>query len=67
LIRKRLSLIAAILGIFIAIFGAYQMIGRIRIVDIITLFFGGFGAGAGMIKMISDFRKEKPDSNSIPH
>ena len=59
IIRKRLDFIGTILAIFIAFFGAYQMIGNIRTVDILTLFFGGFGAGAGMIKLIMDYRKEK--------
>jgi hypothetical protein len=58
-IRKRLDLIGTILAIFIAFFGAYQMIGNIRTVDIITLFFGGFGAGAGMVKLILDYRKRE--------
>ncbi|MGD1044228.1 MAG: hypothetical protein ABR936_02745 [Bacteroidota bacterium] len=59
MIRKRLGFIGAILGIVVAFIGAYQMIDKIRIVDIITLFFGGFGAGAGLIKVIMDHRKEK--------
>jgi hypothetical protein len=58
-LRKRLEFIGTILAIFIAFFGAYQMIGNIRTVDILTLFFGGFGAGAGMVKLILDYRKEK--------
>jgi hypothetical protein len=67
LIRKRLDIIGTILAIFIAFFGAYQMIGNIRTVDILTLFFGGFGAGAGMVKMILDYRKKKTDTDSIAH
>jgi hypothetical protein len=66
-IRKRLSIIGTILGILVACLGAYQMIGTIRTVDILTLFFGGFGAGAGMIKMILDFRKEKTDTDLTAH
>jgi uncharacterized membrane protein HdeD (DUF308 family) len=66
-IRKRLSIIGTILGVLVAVLGAYQMIGTIRTVDILTLFFGGFGAGAGMIKMILEFRKEKTDTDSTAH
>ena len=66
-IRKRLGLIGAVLGILVAVLGAYQMIGVIRTVDILTLFFGGFGAGAGLVKMILDYRKEKIDTGSIAH
>jgi hypothetical protein len=66
-LRKRLDLIGTALAIFIAFFGAYQMIGNIRTVDIIILFFGGFGAGAGMVKLILDYRKQKSDSDSTAH
>jgi hypothetical protein len=57
--RERLAFIGAIIGILVAFLGAYQMIGKIRTVDIVTLFFGGFGAGAGMVKVILDYRKKK--------
>jgi hypothetical protein len=55
------------LGIFVAVIGAYQMIGKIRVVDIITLFFGGFGAGVGLVKTILDYRKNKTDTHSAYH
>ena len=67
MMRKRLGLIGAIIGILVAVLGAYQMIGIIRTVDILTLFFGGFGAGAGLIKMILDYRKEKTSTGSAVH
>lgn len=67
MIRKRLSLIGTIIGILVAVIGAYRMIGNIRTVDIITLFFGGFGAGAGMVKTILDYRKKKTDTDSTAH
>ena len=67
MMRKRLGLIGAVLGILVAVLGAYQMIGIIRTVDILTLFFGGFGAGAGLIKMILDYRKEKTSTGSAVH
>jgi hypothetical protein len=55
------------LGIFVAVIGAYQMIGKIRVVDIITLFFGGIGAGVGLVKTILDYRKNKIDTHSTAH
>ena len=67
MMRKRLGFIGAIIGILVAVLGAYQMIGIIRTVDILTLFFGGFGAGAGLIKMILDYRKEKTSTGSAVH
>ena len=66
-IRKRLDIIGTMLGIFVAVIGAYQMIGKIRVVDIITLFFGGIGAGVGFVKTILDYRKNKIDTHSTAH
>ena len=66
-IRKRLDIIGTMLGIFVAVIGAYQMIGKIRAVDIITLFFGGIGAGVGLVKTILDYRKNKIDTHSTAH
>ena len=61
---KRLSLIAAVIGILAALLGVIQMIDRIRVVDILLLFFGGFGAGAGLIKAIMEYRIKKTDADS---
>ena len=66
-IRKRLDIIGTMLGIFVAVIGAYQMIGKIRVVDIITLFFGGIGAGVGLVKTILDYRKSKIVTHSTTH
>ena len=66
-LRKRLDLMGTALAIFIAFFGAYQMIGKIRTVDIIILFFGGFGAGVGLLKTILDYRKGKTSTDSTTH
>ncbi|MCX6122749.1 MAG: hypothetical protein NTX44_14150 [Ignavibacteriales bacterium] len=66
-IGKRLSLIAAVIGVLAAILGVIQMIDRIRVVDILLLFFGGFGAGAGLIKAIMDYRMKKTDTDLTTH
>jgi hypothetical protein len=52
--KKRIGLISTILGLAVAVLGAVEMIDRLRLVDILTLFFGGFGAGAGMVKAVID-------------
>lgn len=66
-IGKRLSLIAAVIGLLAALLGVIQMIDRIRVVDILLLFFGGFGAGAGLIKAIMDYRIKKTNTDSTAH
>jgi hypothetical protein len=65
--KKRLGIIAALIGTLAAVSGAIQMIGTIRVVDILLLFFGGFGAGAGLVKAVSQYRKDKSDTDSIAH
>jgi hypothetical protein len=67
LIGKRLSLIAAVIGVLAVFFAVIQMIDRIRVVDILLLFFGGFGAGAGFVKAILDYQKKDTDTNSTTH
>jgi hypothetical protein len=64
-IRKRLGLMAAMIGISAALLGALQSIDRMRVVDILMLFFGGFGAGAGLVKAVLDYRQRKTNTNSV--
>jgi len=35
------------------------MVGRIRLVDVLTLFFGGFGVGMTTVAFIRDWREKK--------
>ena len=46
------------LSLFVAFLVVPQMMNRVRLVDILTLFFGGFGVGVGMVKTIIDLRKQ---------
>lgn len=55
--KKWLGIFATLLGILATVLGAIQMVGRIRLVDILLLFFGGFGAGAGMVRLILNLKK----------
>jgi hypothetical protein len=57
--KKWLGLFASLMGILATVMGAVQMIGRVRLVDILFLFFGGFGCGAGLVKVIFDFKKPR--------
>ncbi len=63
--KKRIGLISAIACLAVAALGAAQMLDRIRLVDILTLFVGGFGAGAGMVKAIIDFRAQRKAEKNI--
>ncbi len=56
--RKRIILIATVASALAAVFSALQIMDRIRLVEVITVFVGAFGAGAGTVKAIIDFRQE---------
>jgi hypothetical protein len=47
-----LAFAAAALGLM----SALTMIGEVRLVNILILFFGGFGAGAGLVAAVRGFR-----------
>jgi hypothetical protein len=46
-------IIVATLGIAVAAVSAFSMIGEVRVVDILLLFFGGFAAGASLVAAIT--------------
>jgi len=48
---------ATIAGILATVMGAVQLIGQVRLVDILLLYFGGIGSGAGLVKLILDLKK----------
>ena len=62
--RKHAGYIYLLAGLIAALGGALESMGRVRLVDVLTLFFGGFGAGAGLTKTIADMRKAKRDNTS---
>ena len=55
--RIRLTLFATIASTAIALLGALAMVDRVRVVDVLALFFGGFGAGAGLVASVVQNRK----------
>lgn len=54
--RPTLELIGAIVGVAVAAFGAAALIGKVRAVDVVALFAGGFAAGAGFVGALAKFR-----------
>jgi len=55
--KKWLGAMATIAGILATVMGAVQLIGQVRLVDILLLYFGGIGSGAGLVKLILDLKK----------
>ena len=51
------SIFAASFSAAVAFLIAWRLQGRVRAVDIVALFFGGFGAGAGVMRAITKARK----------
>jgi hypothetical protein len=54
--KKHISLIFSIIMIISGFLNALTVADRVRLVDILLLFFTGFGAGAGLVKTVLDFR-----------
>lgn len=50
--RERLPTIATTFGAVISLVAALSMRDHVRLVDIIALFFGGVGTGAGVVGLV---------------
>ena len=57
--RRKLALISTILGVALSLFSAFTMRDHVRLVEIVGLFFGGFGSGAGIARLVST-RRNRP-------
>ena len=55
--REKLPLFSTILGAAVTLVSAITMQDHVRLVEIIGLFFGGFGSGAGVAQMVATRRK----------
>ena len=60
--RKQAPIIFAVICTVSAFLNALLLTDRIRLVDILTLFFGGFGAGAGVVKTVLDIRSRRKEN-----
>ena len=56
IMKKYSPLIFSFIMILSGFLNVLALIDRIRLVDILLLFFSGFGAGAGLVKTIIDVR-----------
>ena len=59
--KTTLLLVAAILSGAVGLLGALGNVGRIRVVDIVQIFFGGAGAGAGIVAVVAQARRRNPN------
>jgi hypothetical protein len=66
--KKYYPLIFSFIMILSGFLNVLMLVDRIRLVDILLLFFSGFGAGAGLVKTIIDVRlarKTKVQSDEL--
>ena len=54
--REKLAVFAAILGAVVSLVSALAMLDHVRLVEILGLFFGGFGSGAGVAQLVATRR-----------
>jgi hypothetical protein len=57
--RRILRTLALIASLAVAVFAATSMIGNLRAVDVVSLFFGGFGAGVATIGFVHEWRERR--------
>ena len=54
-----LPLVAAVIGVFTALTAGIGLVPRIRLVEVIQVFFGAFAAGAGFTAALVEFKKAR--------
>ncbi len=57
--KRRLRLIQMVLTMAVALIAALSMVGRVRLVDVLILFFGGFAADASLVGYIRQRVRER--------
>ncbi|MFC2134181.1 hypothetical protein ACFLR4_01355 [Bacteroidota bacterium] len=61
--KTKLKLFSSVILILSSIVSAFILVGEVRLVIILTLFFGGFGAGATLTLFIRDLKAERKRLN----
>ena len=60
--RSMLPLITAAIGVFTSLTAAIDLVPRVRLVEVIQIFFGAFAAGAGLTAALVEFKKARAQS-----
>jgi len=66
MLKKKIGLIGAAAGLAVSLLSALQMIDHVRLVEIVTLFAGGMGAGVGLVKAVIDHRQARDQKLPSP-
>jgi hypothetical protein len=62
LLKRKIGVMVAAAGLAASLLSAMQMIDHVRLVEIVTLFAGGMGAGVGLVKAVIDHRQAREKS-----
>lgn len=63
--RSALLLVSAALGLLVAILSAYSALASARVVEVVGVFAGAFGAGATLVQAVHEHRgRAAEDSGS---
>jgi hypothetical protein len=57
--RATLLLIAAFVGLASGLVTSFGLVPRVRLVEVLTVFFTAFGAGATLVGAVLEFRKAR--------
>jgi hypothetical protein len=57
--RDKMAVLSAVLGAVVTLVSALSMRDHVRLVEIVSLFFGGFGSGAGVAALAAGRRRER--------
>ncbi len=57
--RQKMAMFSTILGAIVSLGAALAMRDYVRVVDIVALFFGGVGTGAGFAMLVSARRSRR--------
>jgi hypothetical protein len=60
--QRRFATASTVLGALLSLFSAFMMRDHVRLVEIVELFFGGVGTGAGLASLIVQHKRATADS-----
>jgi hypothetical protein len=61
--RRRYAIVTTVLGALLSLYSALAMRDHVRLVEIIELFFGGFGTGAGIAALVARHTRDVTQSS----